>query len=570
MKPVAVACLSIFALSAVAACSGGGSIPSGPSLPGGAGPVSAPDRLKHHKGKARIRIRIPHHKKKKHGRHERYVSPSTRSIVIAVNGTSNLFNLTPASGNCIEHNPVYTQCVVTVSAPYGNVDFSFTTYDAPNGRGNKLSANDVTFPVVTGSTTPLSVTLGGIASSISFMPTTTVPAVTGNQADGYKLYGKIGHNFTVVPLDADDNVIIGPGAPQVTMSSPPSGQMLGVATPAPSAPNIWNLQSSYTATNPLTPLAAIVTAVATPVPGSGGSAISAQVHFALYQPWIYVTDYADQSLYVFDEQGNQITLGPDAWSGIPSPTGISFDPHNNQLYMGGFGDNVVYQTDVLGNLVTPSPSAWQNMAGPGTARYVASNNRIYVPNEYSIVPSPGPSGSSSPPPIPPGVTAYDETGTQQTVSGSMSTQYGTDLDFDTANGHLYLAGGGFSTPAVLAFDVNGNPQTLGGNFGGLSEADAIGYDANNGYLYVGDKQTGSVGVYTDQGNPVTVSGSFCCMQQPSGIIYDPYDGLVYVADNGGEGGSGVFVFDEQGNAQPITFTINDDSFDEAWGITVVP
>jgi DNA-binding beta-propeller fold protein YncE len=560
MKPVAIACLSIFALSTAAACSGGGSVPSTPSAFAGK-TAAAPDRLKHRKGRARIRIRIPH--KKKHGRHERYISPATKSIKIVVGGTTTIVaNLTPNSPNCIERNPTYTQCVVTVSSLLGPVDFSFTTYDAVNAGGNKLSANDVTFDVVNGATTPLSVTLGGIASSISFTPTTTVPAVTGSQAAGYKLYGKIAQSFTVVPMDADDFAIIGPGAPTVTITAPPAAQKLGVATPAPATPNEWKLLSSYTATNPLTPLAATVTAVMTPVPGSGGPSISAPVNFSLYQPWIYVTDEEDGTLYVFDEQGNQITLGSNAWVGIPSPTGISFDPHNNQLYMAGFGDGVVYQTDVLGNLVSPSPGAWSQMAEPATARYVPTNNRIYVPNQTSL--------PTSPSPLPPGVTAYDENGAQQTVSGSMSTQYGTDLAFNSANGLLYLAGGGLTVPAVLAYDVNGNPQTVGGNYGGLSQANSLGYDSNNGYLYVGSVPTSSIGVYDAQGNPISTTGTFPGLSTPNGIVYDPYNGLIYVADGGGNNPSNVFAFDEQGNPQPITFTISGDSFDQAWGVAVVP
>jgi hypothetical protein len=555
MKPVAIACLSILGLSAVAACSGGGSVPSAPAAAGAAA-ASSPERLKQRKGRARIRIRIPH--RKKHGRHERYVSPSTKSISIGINGgTAVVANLTPASPNC-SPNPTFTQCTLSVSAPFGSVDFSFATFDGLNGHGNKLSANDVTFQVVNGSTTPLNVTLGGIASSIAFVPTTTVPQITGSQTAGYNLYGKFAQSFTVVPVDADGNTIIGPGTPAVTMTAPPSGQDLGVATPAPATPNEWKLISSYTATNPLTPMAATVTARATPVPGSGGSTVSAPVAIAQYEPWIYVTDLADQTLYVFDEQGNEITLGSNAWVGIPSPEGISFDPHNNQLYMAGNGDDIVYQTDVVGNLVTPAGGAWSPMASPRTARYVPTNDQIYVPNASAV-----------PPGNTPGVTKYDENGVQQTLTGTMSIQYGSDLAFNSANGLLYLASGSNpTTPAVLAYDLNGNPQSQSGNYGGLGEADALGYDSHNNELYVGSTSSHSIGAFDAQGNAVPTSGTFPGLFEPTGIVYDPYNGLIYVADGGsGSPPSAVFVFDEQGNAQPITF---DETFGVAYGITVVP
>jgi hypothetical protein len=552
MKPVAIACLSIFALSAVAACSGGGSVPSTSAGAFGSGAASAPDRLKRRKGHARIRIRIPH--KKKHGRHGRYISPSTKSISIVVAGTTTVVaNLTPSSPNCALVG-TFTQCTVNVTSPLGAVDFSFTTYDAVGGTGNKLSANDVTLNVVSGATTPLNVTLGGIAASIKFTPTTTVPQVTGSQAAGYNLYGKLAQSFTLVPVDADGNTIIGPGAPAVMMSAPPSAQQLGVATPAPAMPNEWTLLSSYTAANPLTPLAATVTAVTTPVPGSGGSTVSAAVSIAQYEPWIYVTDYQDNSLYVFDEQGVPQPLPSGAWTGIPSPAGISFDPNNNQLYMAGTGDNIVYQTDVLGTLVTPSPGAWSNLYSPATALYVPTNNHIYVPNPYPSAPGNG-------------VFAYDENGASKTVSGSMASQAGTGLTFDSANSLLYLVNGTMS-PAVLAYDVNGNPQTLSGNFAGLSQANAIGYDSGNGFLYVGSP--GAISVYNEQGIAQSTTGTFPGLYTPLGIAYDPYNGLIYVADGGyGNGGSAVDVYDEQGNVQPITF-LPGYPFIQAYGVAVVP
>jgi hypothetical protein len=551
MKSIATGCLSVFALSLAAACSGGGSIPgpgAAPALSAAKAPAAAASKRR--TGRARIRIRIPH---KRLGKHGRYISPSTKSISIAV-GTAPpiVAGLTPTSPNC-SVVATYTQCSVVVTAPLGMVAFSFATFDRTGAAGNMLSANDVTLNVVSGATTPLDVTLGGIAASLAFTPTATVPQVTGSQAAGYTLYGNLPQSFTVVPVDADGNDIIGPGAPSVRVTAPPAAQDLGVATPAPSTPNQWTLLSSYAPTNPLTPLAATVTAVVTPVPGSGGSQVTAAVNFALYQPWIYVTDISEGTLYVFDERGNEINLPSSAWVGIPSPAGISFDPHNQQLYMAGNGDNVVYQTDVLGNLVSQVPGQWPNLLEPVTAQYVSANNQIYVANDYA----------------PASVTAYDETGTQQTLAGSMSTQNASGLAFDPTDSFIYLAGGGLTTPAVLAYDVNGNQQTLSGTFGSLAQANSIGYDSHNGNLYVGSIPVSSISVYDQQGNVVTTTGAFSGLASPSGIIYDPYDGDVYVADGGTGNGlaSTVHAFDEQGDTLPITFA---ETFDQAYGITIVP
>ena len=151
------------------------------------------------------------------------------------------------------------------------------------------------------------------------------------------------------------------------------------------SPNVWQLTSTYAATNPLTPLDDTVTAVSTPIPGSGGTTISSIVSFTLYQPWVYVTDTSSGTpIDVFDERGNPITTtATQPWYDIPSPTGITYDPHNQQLYIAGEGGNIVYVNDVEGNDIYPSGTPWRSLGSPMSALYVPSNNFIYVGNAGS-------------------------------------------------------------------------------------------------------------------------------------------------------------------------------------------
>jgi DNA-binding beta-propeller fold protein YncE len=553
MKPVGAIFLSIFAASVVAACGGGGaSIPASP-----ANGTFAPQRTKHRTGKAHIRIRIPH--KKRRGRHSHYISDSTKSIGITIAGFgTTIANLRPSSPGCSTVAGA-TQCSVSVTVPYGSAAYAFVTYDGLNATGNKLSANDATFDVVPGQTTQLGVVLGGITKSILVTPPTT-PAVTGSQTAGFQLYGRLAHAFTFMALDADGNDIIGAGAPAVSMTAPPVAQHLGIATPAPATPNQWTFISSYKAQDPTVPRDAVVTAVVTPVPGSGAAVVSTAVHVAQYEPWIYVTDLTGNTLYVFDEQGNEIDLGSSAWVGIPSPSGLTYDPNNKQLYTAGQGDGIVYQTNVTGTLVSPAPGAWSNLAEPSGALYVTSNHHIYVSN--TVAPTP-----SAPPPA--GVVAFDENGTQQALGNEIATQVAGGLAFDPVNGFIYTANYSQSS-RVSAFDTNGALQTLSGGFPGIDGAYALAYDSNSGNMYVGNVEysSGDVLVFDANGTPVTTTGTFSGLSYPSGLVYDPYDGLIYVADGGGEDvPSTVHVYDEQGVTQPITFN---ETFSQAYGITVVP
>ena len=139
-----------------------------------------PPPYKHRLGKARIRIRIP---RKRHGRHGRYISPSTQSISIATTGQKTVVaNLTRASSNCTTVAGTGLVCTINVTAEVGSHQFSFVTYDGLNATGNALSANTLMLDVLDKGTTPLNVTLGGIAASIAFSALDR-PAGAGFAAD---------------------------------------------------------------------------------------------------------------------------------------------------------------------------------------------------------------------------------------------------------------------------------------------------------------------------------------------------------------------------------------------------
>jgi DNA-binding beta-propeller fold protein YncE len=534
---------AIFGAIAVAAvliaCSGGNGSP--PVLPGTSNAQAGPTlyNARHRKGKASITIRIPREKKKhRPGRNPRYISPATKSLSISVDGQPAVVtNLTPSSPNCTIVGPIsYLQCTVSFTVVAGHHTFSLITFDAVGGAGTQLSANtNVPFTVVSGSNTPLAVTLGGIATSIAVLPP-NVPQIAGSLHTGFKYYGHLTAPFTILPVDADGYYIMGPGAPAVKVVASPSA-LIGVATPAPSSPNAWPLTSAYNATNPLTPASAKLNVTTVPVANSGAVAVKTSVKFALYQPWLYVTNSNSnppQAIQVFDETGSPITLPGSPFADVPDPTGITFDAHNQWLYVPEGDGNEVCVYTVIGGEVTSVQEEWDESANPNDILYVPSNDNILTANN-------GSDGLSA------GIGASDESGNSAPYLGATpypSPGVPNGLAYDSNNGNVYETDGFNST--IRAYQpTTGSPIALASP--SVSNPIGIAFDSNNQELYVVSGQgeaSSEILAFNEQLVQQPIQGPFSGLTSAIGMTYDPYDGYLYIVDNGT---NTVFVYDENGN-----------------------
>jgi hypothetical protein len=201
-----------------------------------------------------------------HLRHPMYLSPATQSLQVVVNpqgasstpapGTDNstqintTIALSPSSSGC-RSSLSTTVCSLTVNLSPGKYVASLTAYDgAPQGNppapsGNPISgAAEVPFTVSSSQPNNVNLTLFGIPTNIVVIPQNNVQTIAGNLTISPGASG----SFIVEALDADNNVIIGPGAPSFTVqtgSSTPSGW--SVATPAPTSPNLFSLTAPATA-----------------------------------------------------------------------------------------------------------------------------------------------------------------------------------------------------------------------------------------------------------------------------------------------------------------------------------
>jgi len=218
VRPVALA--GVLLLSAC----GGGQSSSGASVPQGSSTIS-PALVA-----VTIKIDAPAATQALR-RRPAYLSPATQSITISVNGATPVAqNLTPSGGNCSTPSFGATPvCTLVAMAPLGNDTFTFVTYDGTGGTGNALSQNTIAQTVVSGQTNTVSITLEGVPVGVVAYPYPGQANVT-TTAGGYALLGTTPANFLVVATDADGNVIVGPGAPVLGVTS--SSSNMTVATVA--------------------------------------------------------------------------------------------------------------------------------------------------------------------------------------------------------------------------------------------------------------------------------------------------------------------------------------------------
>ena len=208
-------------------------------------------------GTTHLRIEVPSGTSLTAVKKPAYVSPSTASIVVAVD-----------SVNGVAENPVPTQeadltasntadcapptalapltCTVPITAPVGTDVLTLTTYDQTGGNGNVLSVNSISTTIAQGTNNLISVTLAGVPVSVATVPVSGLTA-TGNSA--YTMSGGTAE-LLVEPLDADANIIVGPGAPLLAIAGVSTSSITAAFATATTTnpnpnPNLVNLTKVY-------------------------------------------------------------------------------------------------------------------------------------------------------------------------------------------------------------------------------------------------------------------------------------------------------------------------------------
>lgn len=204
----------------------------------------------------------------------KYISPSTQSISIGVNGNTPVAqNITTGGPNCNTPTVISpTTCTVTVNAPPGTPDtFVITTYDQPNSggppfAGNILSQSSFNQNIIAGQANVVNVSLGGYPSSMTVSPLSDSPYLVGSTASGFTSYFTEAHHIAVVTYDADNNPIVGTGAPALGV--------VGTAGLTVTAPAAGASQNVFTVQNAAFNTSETLTVTATPAAGSGASVLT--------------------------------------------------------------------------------------------------------------------------------------------------------------------------------------------------------------------------------------------------------------------------------------------------------
>jgi streptogramin lyase len=123
----------------------------------------------------------------------KFLSPSTQSVAVSVNGGA------PQVAN--RPSPPASTTSMTIDAPVGTDTFTFGAFDQFNGSGSLLGVTTVTQQIVAGQANVITATLNGVIDHIVLaLPNPTPTAGTA-----------VGQTLSVMAFDADNNVIVGPG-----------------------------------------------------------------------------------------------------------------------------------------------------------------------------------------------------------------------------------------------------------------------------------------------------------------------------------------------------------------------
>jgi hypothetical protein len=484
----------------LAACGGGGTQATPPN-PMGPGTSPSPAQTQ-----ARFTITVPAAAATaSKTRAPQFVSSSTQSVLItlkSVNGVA--FTGSPASlaTNLTTSNPACSSssgpltCTVTAPAIVGSDAFTVATYDAQQTSsspatplGNVLSQATLTVTVVAGVTNqpPTPLILGGVAASYqATFPSD--PHIRGSQVAGYQIAGNWQYTLTVTPMDADGNVIIGPGTPAVSVQSPSSAVTV---TPASTA-NTFSVQTkSYSAT----PLSLAISA-------SLGS--SANVSVSTVQELWVTNDATDAVIAYALFPGIAPVLLPDAiTTGLIGPTGITFDA-SGDLWVASRSNIVIDeyapQTLALIQTVTGVGGVTQIAFDAAGDLWTAQNNGSQIQKRV--------------PPI--------STASTKTTIATGTLPFGLAID---NNQNVWVSNGGagsaiteFTSPAFTASTTIADPNQPFG----------LAFDASQDLFVVND----ALNAVAEYAPPYTgAPATFPVVAGPIGMAFD-FSGNLWVAGTG--------------------------------------
>jgi hypothetical protein len=328
---------------------------------------------------AKLTVVIPHPVSGSTARRPAYVSPSSAQLLVAVNGGSTTtYGLSASSPGCTVVQSNVT-CAFQIAAGAGNDAFALTIEDA---AGNILSRNVVNAKLAAGVATPVNVTLDGIPASVVAVPGTG-STIEDTATPAYHVPGLLPQSIELEALDADGNVIVGPGSPTIGAPSISQGSAYATIVSKNSTdPNAYLLKATGGSAGGQT---VTVSATGQSIPlndGSQSAPVSSTTNF-LFTPAIAVVAgvlVEEYSLETGNEIG-QFNVCPGACATTIANAAAS--DANGDLwvsYVGIAGIQEAYTVEEFASYATSPTLVLSGITGSdGIA--VGSNGMVYVANQ---------------------------------------------------------------------------------------------------------------------------------------------------------------------------------------------
>ena len=512
----------------------------------------------------------------------KYISPATTQAVInieqggaSIAGYPQTQSLSPTGTGCTG-TLAGTQCELALMLNPGSYTLTLTAEDA---SGTALSGESaLPFTVVAGQTNQVSLTLGGVPASIVAFPLPNQDA-SGSGSAGFQFWGAFkadnttpfSRNVSVLALDADQNIIVGAGAPTITVISNNTG-VATVTAATTASPNTFTINPVAYSTSGTTLSATATTTFADSTTASASQTM-ALTFAARFAPRIYAA--TSQGIIVMDESGNAVTTSGNFGGQYQTNSGIAYDANANSgngalfatvqtyntNYTASYGTPYVFKVqeyDLSGNAIgTPfidtSPTLNSNMFG---ITVDPAAQTLYVGEQFQQCDCGNASNDET--------VEYSETGTyinEQSTTGAVApfvipaSATGTGLGAVIAGAGPYGANYAFTTGLTANSSVS---------FAGSSDYTSGTYDPLNGDVYLAGNYgygapelqvypaTGGSAVATGVPNvpgPTFYNGA---MANPQ---YDPANGNIYLAGAAASEIPTIAVYSPQLAAVGAPFTV---------------
>jgi len=526
---------TIAAVIALAGCGGGGT-----SLP------PAVSTTKHAAtGKVTFTMKWPTAKSPRASwrRLPQFISPSTASVAVEVNGgTPQFFNNPSTSGSG-------TVSTLNIAAPVGTDDFVFSLWDGPNGTGEELGQAEVSANVAPAAVTQITAEVVGIVSTVAIAPaagqTNVLQSTDSTGKQTFSIVSDTPVTFTLTPEDADGNVIIypanDPNTPVLNLSSTEPNLSI---TPVSANPNEFVVRPTGIFANPSVGLQATV---------NDDFGVVTSTYALSETPVTYVAwqNSGTGSIKGYDPTQHPIALS-GSFPGVVNPVGLVYDQSDHIMFVAdaGAAGGEILAFDAQGNAIpgfkplsvpgitsiTFAPKVGEVFATVGPTNSIVAFNAQGASIPYSS------SNLSSPIAI-----SYDLNNEQLYVANA-TLNYGWD-GFDTSGDWNVSGLDGITTEAPTGIAADGPDNVVAQTFNGAGGAAIVSYSANG----------------SPQDNTVTQG-----LNGPAGLTFNPIAKEFYVVNGGANNITGYTVNAANGNiTYDPTFQIVDPSVTKPSAVTVV-